>query len=106
MYSDSGFVNTEIDLEKYIAELKQPWKTMGDDMSTAKYIISKHSDAELELLSVSENPFETSISFPDWQSELEKEYIQQYGLNSGKNIFKKVIMRFYQLSKGTAQELQ
>ena len=100
----------DIDFDAYIADLKAPWKTMGPDMDTALTIITKHANTEMglgtvELISVSDNMYETEISFPDWQSEVEKEFIHQYGLNGGKQIFKKVVMRLYQLSKGTAQQL-
>ena len=102
---------TDIDLKKYVAELKTPWKTMAPDMNTAQTIISKHAKTETELkamdlLSISDSEHETTISFPDWQSEVEKAFIHQYGLNSGRQIFKKVVMRLYLLSKGTAQQLQ
>jgi len=102
---------TDIDLKKFIAELKTPWKTMAPDMATAKAIINKYAKTEtgldtVELLAISDSEQEIKISFPNWQAEAEKEFIQQYGLNSGKQIFKKVIMRLYLLSKGTAQQLQ
>ena len=103
-------MHNETDFADYIAELKTPWKTMGPDMDTALSIITRHSSTTLdldtvELISIAENEHETAISFPNWQSEIENVFIDQYGLNSGRQIFKKVVMRLFQLSKGTAQHL-
>ena len=100
----------DIDFDAYVAELKAPWKTMGPDIDTALDIISKHSRSEIELaaielISVTDNNDGTQIIFPDWQSEVERVFIHQYGLDSGKQIFKKVMMRLFQLSKGAAQSL-
>lgn len=101
----------EFDMAQYIAELKTPWLTMGPDMDMALSIITKHKrpgDGEpssVELLSVSHDADETLIRFPDWQSEVEREFVRQYGLDNGRLIFKKVVMRLYQLSKGSAQNL-
>ena len=103
-------MRNETDFAAYIAELKTPWKTMGPDMDTALNIITKHSSSArtldaVELISIAENDHETAISFPNWQAEIENVFIDQYGLNSGRQIFKKVVMRLFQLSKGTAQHL-
>lgn len=110
MVNDTELMYNDIDFEKYITELKSPWKTMGPDMDTAQAIITKHAKTEMELkavelMSISDREHETEIRFPDWQSDVEKIFIHQYGLNSGKQIFKKVIMRLYLLSKGAAQRV-
>ena len=108
MYSDTSPMSNDIDFERYITELKTPWKTMGPDIDTALSIIGKHADSdigELELVEVSDKGGETEISFPDWQNELEKVFVQQYGLNDGRQIFKKVVMRLFLMSRGTAQQL-
>ncbi|MDH5446497.1 MAG: hypothetical protein OEY52_13160 [Gammaproteobacteria bacterium] len=95
---------------EYIASLKSPWKTMGGDLNTAISIIEKYSDtgndfSEIGFVAVSGNDSETTLSFPDWVSEIENTYIQQYGDESGKQIFKKVIMRLFLLSNGSAPNL-
>ena len=110
MYSDTTPMSNDIDFKKYITELKTPWKTMGPDIDTALDIISKHAKTDtdigdLELISVSDKGHEAEISFPDWQNELEKVFIHQYGLNDGRQIFKKVVMRLFLLSRGTAQQV-
>ncbi|MDH5180406.1 MAG: hypothetical protein OEY07_12115 [Gammaproteobacteria bacterium] len=103
-------MQTDIDLAQYIAELKTPWKTMSSDMDTALSIINKYTRTEssietVELFSISDNEHETEISFPEWHIEVENVFIDQYGRDSGKQIFNKVIMRLYLLARGKAQHL-
>lgn len=107
MFNDSRLVESDTDLSAYVSELKTPWKTMGPDMDTAFKIISHHAktELELELLSVSAEGGELAITFPDWQSQMEKAFVEQYGLNNGRTIFNKVMMRLYLMSKGQAQPL-
>lgn len=110
MGHDTELMYNNFDFEKYIAELKAPWRTMGSDLDTAQAIITKHAKTEMELktvelMSISDSEHEIEIRFPDWQSEVEKIFIHQYGLNGGKQIFKKVMMRLYLLSKDTAQHV-
>ena len=110
MYNDTTPMSQDIDFDQYIAELKTPWKTMGPDIETALTIIGKHTEANedignFEVLSVTVNGDETEISFPDWQDELEKAYIHQYGINNGRLIFKKVMMQLFLIARGTAQQL-
>ena len=110
MYNDTTPMSQDIDFEQYITELKTPWKTMGPDIDTALTIIGKHTqeDEEIgnfEVLSISVNGDETEISFPEWQDELEKVFIHQYGLNDGRLIFKKVMMQLFLIARGTAQQL-
>ena len=98
------------EFKSFIAELKAPWKTMGTDMDTALNIICKHSGNNqeldsIELISVSDGQPAPQLTFPDWQSEVEKAFIHQYGPADGRQIFKKVVMRIYQLSKGTASQM-
>lgn len=102
---------TDNEFKDFIAELKSPWKTMGCDMDTAYSVISKFQDSQnnadgLELVTLSENHlYQTEIEFPDWQSQIEKIFIEQYGAIEGKQIFKKVIMRLFLLSRGTAESI-
>ena len=96
----------DINLKQYIADLKAPWSTMAPDMDTAIEVINRYAKVdEIDLLSIDDSESGAQIRFPDWQSEIERIYILQYGLADGRRVFKKVIMRLYQLSKGSAQQL-
>lgn len=106
MTSNTNQNYIETDFEKYISDLKAPWKTMGCDMNTARLIIDRLAEDEIDLLSISDDAHEVKISFPDWQSEIEQTFINQYGQANGKEIFKKVMMRFFLLSRGQAHQLQ
>ena len=103
-------MDSKAEFQAYIADLKAPWKTMGADLETALSIINTQSKTvteleKLQVVSASSNQQETELQFPDWQSAVEKAFVEQYGLDGGKRIFKKIIMHMYQLSKGTAQQL-
>ena len=110
MYHDTGPVGPDIDLDEFISELKTPWKTMAADMETVFEIIGNCTDAKndpgrLELICLSAEQHSLSVIFPAWQATLERTFVNQYGLTGGKLIFNKVIMRLYQMSKGTEQYL-
>ncbi len=110
MYSDTELVGPDTDLDEFISELKTPWKTMAADMETVFEIIANCTDAkndhgQLELISLSTDQHTLKVIFPAWQSTLERTFVNQYGLINGKLIFNKVIMRLYQMSKGTEQYL-
>ena len=108
MYQDTRLVSSFDDLEGMIAELKTPWKTMEEDMNQALIIISRHAKTEFDLglVTIHLNTDEdTELEFPDWQNEIEKHFVNQYGLNDGKLIFNKVLMRLFQMSRGTEQQL-
>lgn len=103
-------MDSEIEFKEYLADLKAPWKTMSADLETALTIINTQSQpnsdpAKLVFASVSVEPKKTEFLFPAWHSEVERVFINQYGLDDGKRIFKKTVMRLYQMSKGTAQPL-
>lgn len=83
---------------------------MAADMETVFEIIGNDTNAKknhgpLELISFSADKQTLKVIFPAWQSTVERTFINQYGLISGKLIFNKVLMRLYQLSKGTEQHL-
>ncbi|MGD8925413.1 MAG: hypothetical protein PVG20_01100 [Thioalkalispiraceae bacterium] len=107
MYNDTRLIDTDTDFDLFVLELKTPWKTMNHDMDTALKIITSHArfEMKLELLTVSGNGDELEFDFPRWQTEMEKTFVDQYGLNQGKLIFNKVMMRLYLMSKGSAQPL-
>jgi len=103
-------MDSEIEFKEYLADLKAPWKTMSVDIETALTIINTPSQtttdpAKLVFASISVEPNKTEFHFPAWHSEVERIFIDQYGLDNGKRIFKKTVMRLYQMSKGTAQPL-
>ena len=108
MYQDTKLINSFDDLEGMIAELKTPWKTMEEDMNQALIIITKHAKTEFDLglvtIHLNDND-DAEAEFPQWQNEIESHFINQYGLKDGKLIFNKVLMRLFQLSKGTEQQL-
>ena len=107
MFNDLRLIQSGTDLDIFVAELKTPWKTMGPDMDTALKIITNHAktEMELELLTVTADGGELELSFPNWQTQVEQAFVDQYGLHDGKLIFNKVIMRLYLMSKGQAQQL-
>ncbi len=111
MYSDTRLLGPDTDLDEFLTKLKTPWKTMDSDMDTALGIITNHAKTEFEiettqLMSVmKQQGGQISIEFPSWQADVEKAFINQYGLIDGKLIFNKVLMRLFQISKGTEQQL-
>ena len=111
MYTDIRSLGAGMDLEELISTLKRPWKTMNADMDTALTIISNHAKTEFDLeqmplLNVmQESDDELYVEFPDWQQDIEDRFLHQYGLNQGRLIFNKVMMRLYQMAKGTEQQL-
>lgn len=103
-------MNSEIEFKEYLADLKAPWKTMNADIETALTIINTQpqinsKSEKLVFASISIQEKNTDLLFPAWHSEVERVFIDQYGLDDGKRIFKKTVMRLYQMSKGTAQPL-
>jgi len=109
-YTDKKLIGPETDLKAFVSELKTPWKTMGADMDTALTIITNHAKTEieleaLELISLRREKSDFNVEFPDWQSEVEKTFVHQYGLIDGKLIFNKVLMRLFLMVKGKAQPL-
>ena len=109
---DAGSKNVEqdFDMGRFIADLKSPWMTMESDMSRALSIIKRYSDDEnssddIEIVSVTKNSNHTKIQFPDWLSEVEKQFINEYGVEKGRYIFKKVVMRLYLLSNDKGPSL-
>lgn len=110
MYNDKSLIGPDTDLNQFVSELETPWKTMGADMDTALKIITNHAKTEMELekvelMTINYQQHAYSIKFPDWQSEVEKTFVHQYGLMSGKLIFNKVLMRLFLMAKGKAQPL-
>jgi len=111
MYTDTRLLGPDTDLGEFLIKLKMPWKTMDTDMDTALGIITNHAKTEIEiettqLMSAIQHPDGlVSVEFPSWQSDVEKTFINQYGLIEGKLIFNKVLMRLFQISKGTEQQL-
>jgi len=107
MFNDSRLIESDTDLAIFVSELKTPWKTMSSDMETALKIITNHARTEmdLELLTLSKDGEEIELTFPDWQTQMEKTFVEQYGLNKGRMVFNKVMMRLYLMSKGQAQPL-
>jgi len=103
-------MNSEFEFKEYLADLKAPWKTMSADLETALTIINTQpqinaNPEELVFATVSVQAKKTELLFPAWHSEVERVFIDQYGVDDGKRIFKKTVMRLYQMSKGTAQPL-
>ena len=110
MFNDTKLIESDTDLGQFVSELKTPWKTMGTDMDTALTIITNHAKTEielerLELVSIRLYDQSMQLNFPNWQSEVEQAFIDQYGLNHGKLIFNKVMMRLFLMAKGEAQRL-
>jgi hypothetical protein len=110
MYCDTQLIGPDTDLEQFVSELKMPWKTMDSDMDTALKIITNHAKTEMDLeglplVSITAAGEALHIDFPDWQEDIEKTFIHQYGLREGRMIFNKVMMRLYLMSKGDAQPL-
>jgi len=111
MYSDTRLFGADTDLDELLNKLKTPWKTMDSDMDTALGIITNHAKTEFEskkvqLINIAQrHDGDISIKFPGWQADIEKTFIHQYGLIDGKLIFNKVLMRLFQMSKGTQQQL-
>jgi len=107
MYQDTRLISAVDDIEGFVAELKTPWKTMEADMDKVLTIITNHAKTEFDLgliiIRLDENNMD--VEFPAWQNEIEKYFINQYGVNNGKLIFNKVLMRLFQMSKGTEQQL-
>lgn len=107
MYDDTRLIDNFQDLDGFIAELKTPWKTMGEDMDKALTIITNHARTEFDLgvITLRLDDDDLDVEFPAWQDEIEKHFINRYGLKQGKLIFNKVLMRLFQMSKGAAQQL-
>ena len=110
-YTDKKLIGPDTDLKAFVSELKTPWKTMDSDMDTALGIITNHAKTEIELETtqlmtiIQLEGNQVSIEFPSWQTDVEKAFIHQYGLIEGKLIFNKVLMRLFQIAKGTEQQL-
>ena len=105
MYHDTRLLDGQQNLKELVTRLKQPWKTMHRDMDTAFCIIGQciKTEAKFEsrkLISLNKKR-EWQLNFPNWQNELEKTLIHQYGLNHGKLILNKVLMRLFEMSRGT-----
>jgi len=110
MYTDTRLLGPNVDIDELLNTLKTPWKTMNSDMDTARTIISNHAKTEIEIKSAPLLSFigqgnDIEITFPSWQGDVEKTFLHQYGLIDGKLIFNKVLMRIFQLAKGTEQQL-
>ncbi len=111
MYTDTRLLGPDTDLDEFLSNLKTPWKTMDSDMNTALGIITNHAKTEIEiettqlLTAIEQTGDQISVEFPSWQSDVEKTFINQYGLIDGKLIFNKVLMRLFQIAKGTEQQL-
>lgn len=111
MFNDIRLFGQDEDIHELINELKSPWKTMNDDMDTALRIIGNcaQSETQIELRQLQflerEPHRELTFRFPDWQAEIEQTFVQQYGLYTGKLVFNKVMMRLFQMSRGTEPQL-
>ncbi len=111
MYTDTRLFSADTDIEEFLITLKTPWKTMDSDMDTALGIITNHAKTEFEIENgqlmtvIQQQDNEVTVEFPAWQADVEKTFINQYGLIEGKLIFNKVLMRLFQMSKGTEQPL-
>lgn len=111
MYTDTRLIGPDTDIEEFLKILKTPWKTMDSDMDTALGIIANHAKTEFEIENrqqvtvMQRQDNNVTFEFPEWQTDVKKTFINQYGLIEGKLIFNKVLMRLFQMSKGTEQPL-
>jgi hypothetical protein len=98
----------EVDFETYIDTLKEPWRTMDQDMQLAYEIILQTHDADEKvcLLDITHaGDDEYHMHFPKWQELVESSLVQQYGDEQGRLIFQKVVMRLFQQTRNTAPAL-
>ena len=96
------------DFEAFLSELKAPWKTMQHDMQTVYQIIDAQrdfSDESVPFLESSWQQGELEMGFPQWHDQAEETFIAQYGQQHGKLIYNKVVMRLFQLAKGSQTAL-
>ena len=90
----------EQSFEAYKEELKRPWPAMAEDMATAYEIIEMHAAAK-KLKKVKfvgqfiKHQNKTTVTFPEWQTELEIHFKNKYGESTGSVVFKKVIMKLF-----------